>query len=221
MSQTEIQPYTAVNLHYWPWTRWRDGRNGRRDRRKDIVNYRRNKSTKYLQLIKSEVTLRSKHDATHYERALGKLRSNHAEIASDIKQLSDQLNELETQITRFTGSLRQTQADFIRRATLERQAANLNRARADTESQLAEQQNQLHQLGDQMANLTKIYQANQQTIQSWGEMRARRYVDALFKKLKTNDPRRDEPKARPQPAAAKEKSATTTSRTKSGKGKDK
>lgn len=187
--------YTATKLRYGWWQRRRDRRNGRRDRRKDIVNYRRNKTTKYLGLIKSEMELKLNQELGQYNSARQRQQDavnradqaviNQQRVCAELSAQRDKLNQRHGELS----------SDYIKRASVERQLNQLAQRIIPAEAELMRLKAELKSAQNLLDDLARTYRDNCTTIKVWGDMRSRQYIDILFKKADLVTETTDKPKA--------------------------
>ncbi|GEM_PF-4284315 len=175
--------YPAIRLRYGIWLRHRDRSNGRRDRRKDIDNYRYNKTTKYMDLIKAEMEFRLNREQGRY----GIVRSQQQRMVDRAEQVVSEFqqahNELLTRLEQLESQHKVLKDDYIRRASIERQISDLNAQIVASDLRLSKLKQQ-HKTEQSIAdNIDKTYRNNCTVIRAWADARVQLYVDTLFKKV--------------------------------------
>ncbi len=173
--------YQAISLRYGLLARARDRRNARRDRRKDIVNYRRNKTTRYLKLIKSEAELKLNSELGHYSTATAEQQELVEGAGCAVVTKKRVLEDLESKRSQLTEQLDKLGDNFVKRAEVERRLNDVTNEITEAEASLAHLQDELRNAKSTLDTINKIYRNNCNSIKTWAEARTRLYIDTLFK----------------------------------------
>ena len=175
--------YQILSPRYRLGDRLRDHRNARKDRAKDIVNYRKNRNTRYLSFLKSELAFQIKKEQ-------GRCREYTSFLQGQLTGLTNTLQHANDAEARLLAQLKSKKAeysaeeDYVARAVSEREIRQLSDQLTTQKNNVRELEKQIEQIKEAQKTAAELSEKNCQSLQGLYAVRMDSYVNMLFKKEK-------------------------------------
>lgn len=175
--------YQVLSPRYRLGDRLRDHRNARKDRAKDVVNYRKNRNTRYLSFLKSELAFQIKKEQ-------GRCREYVSSLQEQLTGLTNTLQHAKDAETRLLAQLKSEKAehsaeeDYVARAVSERKIRQLSDQLTEQKNNTRQLEKQIEQIKEAQKTAAELSDKNCQSLQGLYTVRMDSYVNMLFKKEK-------------------------------------
>lgn len=175
--------YQALVLHYRLGDRLKDRRNAIKDRAKDIVNYRKNKNTRYLSYLKSDLAFQIKKEQGRCREYTNALQEQLSSLSSTLRQATDAESKLSAQLKAKREECAK-EDDYVAKAASERVINRLSGQLAQQKDNIRQLEKQIEQVKEEQSSVVALSEKNYQALQSLYAVRMNSYVNMLFKKEK-------------------------------------